>query len=352
MSTRRVFGKERSDEQTTEHEELRKNGRCPECEEQLVTEEYEMVCTRCGIVVEERFVKLGPTYQLKHVKKEADKRGLETTSPYMLDENGSPFQDAPLGVTFPTRRADWKFDAKGNPLSNGSYRRWDDIRHRQVRHVVESIDNWKTDALQDIKTMGRSSGVPRHARVRATDLFRDALDARLAGGRMAFESLAAGSLVVAARDHGCQHLIDDIVMWARTPHERACAGARKIRLGLDLVDVTPPTRQDAVENVVVEMVGSGRVDGNLTRYKALAEQLMQAADRAKIGSGTPRATVAGAAVHRAGLMLGYDPRNGGPNAKAVTAAVQELVDTSRGKIDGYSREVRDAYHGEGGEAAD
>lgn len=260
MSSKRVFGKTVSDEQTDEQEQ-QEDGQCPECKGEVVVEEHEAVCRGCGLVVEERFARLGAQFQLKHVDDEKDKKGLETPTPYLLDENGSPFQDAPLGVTFPASRGDWRFDSNGNRL-NGTYEKWSDIRHRQVKRVVQSRDNWRTDALQDIRTIGNSAGIPRHVCVRATALFRDAWDEGLAGGRMAFESLAAGALVVAAREVDCPQSIDEIAAWARTPHERACAGARKVRLGLNLVDEAPPTRPGAVEDVVVALVGNGmRVDG-------------------------------------------------------------------------------------------
>lgn len=349
MSSRCLYGKTVSDEQPDEQEQVREDGQCPECEGEVVMEEYEAVCSECGLVVDERFTQLGPKYQLKHVDKEEDKKGLETPTPYMLDEQGSPFQNAPLGVTFPSSRGDWRFDSNGNRL-NGTYEKWDNIRNRQVKRVVQSRDNWRTDALQDIRTIGNSAGIPRHVCERATDLFRDAWEKGLAGGRMAFESLAAGAIVVAARQAGLEQGIDEITQWARTPHERACAGARKVRLGLKLVDETPPIRPTAVEDVVVELIGDGLLVDGLKEFQALTDHLMWVADKAKIGPGTPRTTVAGAAAHRAGILLGYNPRFEGPSSREVAEAVQAVVDTSQKRISRYSREIRDVYEDVEGES--
>lgn len=334
MSSQRVYGKTVSDVQTDEQEET-KDGVCPECENPVMQEDRELVCTSCGLVVEEQFVDLAPQFQLKNVEKDEDKRGLETGSPYMLDEAGSPFESPPLGVTFPVRRSDWKFDGKDSRVSDRVYEKWDDIRYRQIRRESNSRDNWRTDALQDIKTIGRNAGVPGYVCKRATELFRDADDEGLPGGRMAFESVAVGTVVVAAREAGFQQSIDDIAQWARTPHERACAGARKVRVGLDLAEHIPPGRQDAVKQVL-DQVG---VDAFEDKLKPLTSHLMELADTEGIGPGTPRMTVAASAVYAADRLIGEKWLT----QRRVVEAASELVEMSTSKIGTYSRDLVEAY---------
>lgn len=140
-------------------------------------------------------------------------------------------------------------DGKDNWVSDKTLDKWGAIKHRQVKRESNSRDNWRTDALQDIKTIGRNSGVPRYVRKRAAALFRTADDEGLPGGWMAFESVAVCTVVVPARQAGFTQSIDDIAQWARTPHERACAGARKVRIDLGLAGQAQPGRQDAVATV-------------------------------------------------------------------------------------------------------
>lgn len=340
MSSQRVYGKTVSDVQTDEQEEEQaKNGVCPECENPVMQEDREAVCTSCGLVVKEQFVDLAPRFQLKNVEKEEDKRGLETETPYFLDPNGSPYKDSPLGVTFPSSRGNWKSDGKDNWVSDKTLDKWGRIKHRQVKRESNSRDNWRTDALQDIKTIGRNSGVPRYVRKRATDLFREADDEGLPGGRMAFESLAVGTVVVAAREAGFTQSIDDIAQWARTPHERACAGTRKIRIDLGLQEI-PPGRQDAVKKTV-DRVG---VDAFEDRLQPLTSHLVELADQEGVGPGTPRMTVAASALYASLKMLG----DTGSARRFLTQdqvvdAVNPIVELTKSKVSRYNCELIDAY---------
>lgn len=72
--------------------------------------------------------------------------------------------------------------------------------------------------------------------------------------------LAADVFIVAACEAECPHLIDVIAPWARIPDERACAGTRKIRLGLGLVDERPPVQPDAVDAVLNDSQRMGESD--------------------------------------------------------------------------------------------
>lgn len=337
MASSDISRKTVSDEQADEQEQVEV---CPECSGDVAMERREVVCSGCGLVVREEYVELSPRFQLGNVEKDEDRRGLETGTAYMLDENGSPYREAPLGVTFPTQGSDWRSDGKDNRVSDREYDKWDDIKHRQVKYTANSRDNWRTDALQDIKTIGRCAGVPSPVCERAAELFRAADDAGLPGGRMAFESLAVGTVVVAAREAGLKQSIDTIAQWARTPHERACAGARKVRIGLELADRVPPCRRDAVQQVV-DLLGLDAFDEELP---ALAEHLMDVGDAEGVGPGTPRMTVAASAVYAA-LKLLSDTGSARRfvTRQQVVDAVEPVVETSKKKTSRYNCELIDAY---------
>lgn len=189
--------------------------------------------------------------------------------------------------------------------------------------------------------MGQSAGLPHFVRIRATDLFRDALDTGLAGGRMAYESLAAGALIVATREAGCPHSIDAIIPWARTPEERACAGARRVRIGLGLVNECPPVRPDAVDVVFEALAEDGEspLGSSSLQVRELAYRFMEVADDVPVGPGTPRLTVAAAAVYAAAKLLGGNRLT----QQQLVAAVTPIVETSTGKLSRYNCELIEAY---------
>jgi transcription initiation factor TFIIB len=235
------------------------------------------------------------------------------------------------------------FDGKGNSLTGSQLRRVRRMEKR-LRWEGDSADRFRTDALMDIKAMGRSAGLPEFVRERATDLFRDALESGLAGGRMSYESLATGALIVAVREAGCPHTIDVITPWARTPEERGCAGARKVRIGLGLTDSCPPVRPGAID-VVLEALDEhaddrdGRFGSSYFEIREVASHLVDLADELSIGPGTPRLTVAAAAVYAGTRMISGVRLTQSELAEAVSS----IVEITPGRVSKYNCELLAAY---------
>lgn len=259
-------------------------------------------------------------------------------------ETASPYYADPVGSTFSFSY----YDRKGNALSGSQLRRvrW---MEKRLRWEGDSADRFQTDALRDIKAVGRSAGFPKFVRERATDLFRGALEAGLAGGRMAYESLATGTLIVAAREAGCPHSIDAITPWARTTEERGFAGARKVRINLGLTDSCPLMRPDVIDVVLKALDEQtddrdGRLGSSYLKVRQVASHLMDLADERSIGPRTPRLTVAALAVYtatrlsRAGARtaLAYDDFPDDPTDAEYT--IERLLQTGwLYKVDGDLR---------------
>lgn len=313
-------------EEATVERERSAQSVCPECEGRIVAARYDSYCETCGLVVSESHIEHGPT--LADMGKGRNQDGaprVETASPYHVDSVGSTFSFS-------------YFDGNGNPLSSAQVRRVRRMEKR-LRWESDSADQLRTDALQDIKSMGRSASLPRFVRERATDLFRDALKAGLAGGRMAYESLAAGALIVATQEAGCPQSIDVITPWARTPEERGCAGVRKVRLGLELTEQCPPVRPDAVDVVLDALDEHELLEETHLKLRQVACHLMEVADDASIGSGTARLTVAASAVYAATKMVD----GARVTQSEVVEAVSPIVETTTGKLSRYNCELIDAY---------
>lgn len=297
--------------------------RCPECGARLVTVRHETYCNACGVLVADRPLDRGPTLAALGAGTARDSQAsLERHSPYFIDKRSSTFSFS-------------YYDAKGNALSPTQLALVRRMERRQ-RWEQDSRQELLTDALHDIRTIGAATGLPQFVRERATQLFRRALEAGLPGGRMAYESLSAGAAVVAAREAGCPQSIEMLIRDSRTSLERGCAGARKIRLGLELVETCPPGRQQAVQTVL-DAVQDDLTGVDRRSVERQAEELVNLADTHRVGPGTTRLTIAAAAVYLAVQMAG-----GRLTQRALVAAVTPIVETTTGRISRYGCEIRSA----------
>ena len=296
--------------------------RCPECDDRLVTVRHETYCDACGVLLLDRPLDRGPALADLGAGTDRDSQSsIEPHSPYFIDKRGSTFSFS-------------YFDANGNALSS---RQLALVRRMERRQCWErdSREELLTDALHDIRTMGATAGLPRFVCERATQLFRLAFEAGLPGGRMSYESLSAGAAVVAAREAGCPQSIEMIIRDSRTSLERGCAGARKVRLGLGLVESCPPGRQDAVQTVL-DALRDELTGEDLHSIAHRAAGLLQLADEQRIGPGTTRLTVAAAAVYVATKAAGVQLTQG-----IVVEAVSPITETTAGRISRYGCEIRD-----------
>ncbi|MFD1589293.1 hypothetical protein ACFR9U_20135 [Halorientalis brevis] len=116
---------------------------------------------------------------------------------------------------------------------------------------------------------------------------------------------------------------------------RLCAAARKLRveLGLDV----PLVRQDVIKTLLDGLnIGDG---GTAVRTWRLARHLLAIADEQEVGSGTPRLTVAAAAVYTADRLI--DGKQW--TRQAVVDAATPEVELSVNKVARYHPRLYDAY---------
>ncbi len=205
---------------------------------------------------------------------------------------------------------------------------------------MDARDRRLNEGLRDVQSIGENLDLPVYVRVDASRLLRLAAERRLPGGRMAWESLAAGAIMLAARRAGVPRETEEIAMFAKSTHERACAAARKIRMGCGLTREYPPVRSDAIDAVLVGLddVLDARA---VLEFSRLGRTLLELADEEPVGMGTPRMTIAAAAVYAADRVT---------SGKSVTQAqvaesASRVCATSAGPLGRYSRELHDAYEG-------
>jgi transcription initiation factor TFIIB len=200
------------------------------------------------------------------------------------------------------------------------------------------------EALRDVELIGGSLGLPEHVVKTAARHLRRAVDAALPGGRMAWEALAGGAVLLAARASSVDRDAIDIAVATHTkaPHERVFAAARKLRCdgGIE----APVVRPDAVMAVADALDDDAIPEVRAGRTWQLATHLLGLADQVPVGPGTSRLSVAAAAVYAADRLLSGKHLT----QEQVATAASTILPTSIHRIARYSRELVGAYEAEHG----
>jgi len=301
---------------------------CPECEGQIRTADESSFCESCGLVVADEWVDRSPTLSDLGKVGDAD-ASIETLNPLRTDKGLHT-------------KIDKSTDGYGNPLSS---ERWETVQRLRKWHKRYQFGGQRgrrkrlNEGLRDIELIGSNLDLPDHILTTAAQYLRQAAGARLPGGHMAWEALAAGALLLATRD--AREKRDDldiaIATYAKAPRERVCAAARKLRceLGLDV----PVTRPNAVQTVIDGLDEDALPGARAVRTYRLARHLLQLGDQEPVGPGTPRLTVAAAALYAADRLLPGKELT----QPQVAEATSTVVETSTGRIGRYGRELYDAY---------
>ncbi|WP_227015626.1 transcription initiation factor IIB family protein [Haloarcula sp. JP-L23] len=278
---------ERGREPTVEHEPSARSA-CPKCAGRVITDDEASFCTDCGLVVADEWVNRSPTLTDLGLVGDAD-QSIETVDPMRTDKGLHT-------------KIDKSTDGHGNPLSTEQWAKVQRLRkwHKRYQFGAQRKRTKRlNEGLRDIEMIGGNLGLPAHVVKTAARYLRSASEARLPGGRMAWEALAGGAVLLAVRASPVDREAIDLAVATHTkaPHERVCAAARKLRCecGFDAPLIRPNAVMDVVDALAEDAIPGARA----VRTWRLAQHLMQLGDRVPVGPGTPRLTVAAAAVYAA-----------------------------------------------------
>ncbi|WP_135537056.1 transcription initiation factor IIB [Halostella pelagica] len=316
---------EASEEPVVEHEPARQST-CPECDGQVVTSDEESYCVDCGLVVSAEHVDRQPT---RGVHGPSDGSGpsewsCESINPLRIDKG--------LHTTFFLSS-----DGYGNSLSSEQMDKFERLRQRHKRFQVEDKRAIRlNEGFRDIESITGNLALPGFVAEDAGLFLKQGADARLPGGRMSWEALAGGAVLLAATEAGFSRSCDEVVQYTKSSYERVSAAARKLRceLGLDV----PPAREGVVDDVLIALDDSLDVQTCL-ELRELSDHLLEIADEKPVGPGTSRLTMGAAAVYAADRLT--DGKIATQAQMAETAST--IVDTSKNRVSRYSQALHDAY---------
>ncbi len=285
---------------------------CPSCEDggEIETDQKgEVVCTACGIVVDEGTVDHGPEWRSFSYEESQQKSRVGPPTNQLRHDRG-------LSTTI-----SWADkDANGNVLPAQKRRQMNRLRTWHIRsQTPDSKQQYRKQALGEIDRMGSALGLPTDVRKTAGDIFRQAHQNGIVAGR-SIEAVAAAGLHIAAAIASLNRTLDEITHVARVERTPIARAKRAINAEFNLA-IEPGRPSEFLDRFGSEL----DLD---TASIQKAREVLKAAPDTYLGSGASPVTIAASA-----LYLG-DRLTGGP------AVTQKEVGNC---CDIYDRVIQDHY---------
>ncbi|MCU4926722.1 transcription initiation factor IIB [Halobacteria archaeon AArc-dxtr1] len=219
----------------TEHETTGKEGvqSCPECDSTTLTistDESEISCEDCGLILEEETIDRGPEWRAFNAAERDSKSRVGAPTTQTMHDKGL------------TTTIDWKNqDAYGRSLSSEKRSQMNRLRKWQERIRTKDAGERNLQfALSETDRMASALGVPRSVREVASVLYRRALEEDLIRGR-SIEGVATSTLYAACRMEGIPRSLDEIAAVSRVDRMEIGRTYRYIskELSLEMQPVDP-----------------------------------------------------------------------------------------------------------------
>jgi len=290
---------ERQNEQQTESDE---SVTCPECSGAIRqdAERGEMVCSDCGLVVEEDTIDHGPEWRAFNSSERDSKSRVGAPTTKMMHDKGL------------STNIGWQNkDAYGNSLSSRQRQKMQRLRTWNERfRTRNSKERNLKQALGEIERMSSALGLPKEVRETASVIYRRALKDDLLPGR-SIEGVATASLYAAARQMRTPRSIDEVAMVSRIDEMEFKRTYRYIVRELGL-EVQPADPASYVPRFCSELDLNDEVERQ-------ARELLKAAADAGVTSGKSPVGLAAAAIYASSLLT---------NQKVTQSAVSDVTNVS------------------------
>ncbi len=280
---------------------------CPECGSLRHSHDYsraEVVCSACGLVIEDRIADQGP-----------DWRGFDNDDRMAREHNGPPttytIHDKGLSAMIDPR----DYDAGGSPLrpevraQMNRLRKWD----KRAR-VSGSVERNLSFSLSELDRVAGQLQLPRNVRESASLLYRKIVENGLTRGR-SMESATASAIYISCREFGIPRTLEE--MADVTKYNKKEIGKSYRLIARDMgIHLPPVNAMDYVPRFTSLLGLPGTVG---TKAVAILRQVIDEG----MGSGKGPAGIAAAAIYTA-CVLQDDPRTQ-KEISAITGVTEVTV---------------------------
>ena len=291
---------------------------CPQCGSTILirNELNQIVCAKCGFVIEDRPVDLGPEWRA-FTPEERDARS----------RTGSPLRHVGITSETLTTKIDLVFkDSSGKELDFKrkleilKYRKW-----QQRIRIQTSYERNTLQALNELNRLASQLGIPKAAIDEALAIYEKVLDKGLVKGR-SVEAIVAACLHMACRKLGIPRSLDEIAQFTKASKKEIARCFRLIarELGVKLPLADP-------KMYVPRIIEQLKLSGEILRE---AMKILDEAKKKGLTAGKDPAGLAAAAVYIASLLKGEVRTQ-----KEVAMAAQVTEVTVRNRYKELAREL-------------
>ena len=261
---------------------------CPECKGRNLKHDHErgeIVCQKCGLVIEENLVQEGPEWRAFDAEQRASRARTGAPLKYMSPNKG-----------IVTEIDQYNRDARGGKIAPSQQaqlyrmRKW----HKRAS-ISNSIERNLAIALTELNRVASHLGLPEQIREQSALLYRKCVEKGLIRGRQ-IESVVSAVIYAVCRQAGIPRTLDEITKVAEIPKKEIGRTYRLITQELGLkIPLTSP------QFYVTRFVTALRLSGE-TQKKA--QEILEKAMEKGLVSGRGPMGVAAAAVYIASVLTG------------------------------------------------
>lgn len=260
---------------------------CPECGSGDLSfdhERAELSCNRCGLVIDDEIMDLGPEWRAFDHEQRAKRT--RTGAPVT-----NTIHDKGLSTMI-----DWRNkDIYGNNIPIRNRVQWYRLRKWQRRIRISGVTERNLAfALSELDRTASKLHLPRSVREDASGIYKKAAEKKLIRGR-SMEGVVAASLYISCRSFQIPRTLDEMAETARVTKKEVGRTYRLLarELGIKLKPVSPVSY---VPRFVSELDLSGNIESR-------AVEIIELAIEQKLTSGRGPTGVAAAAIYIACVLL-------------------------------------------------
>jgi len=257
--------------------------RCPECGGKLISEENEVRCESCGLVVDEELIDSGPDWRAFSYDDEKEKSHVGLPSSVTKHDKGLSTE---IGFK----------DRYGKELSPDKKAQFSRLRRLQLQSRRSSgKERSLSTGLQEMHRMVSQLNIPKAVHEIAAVFYKSASAKGLMKGR-SIEAMVAATLYIASRFYNVPRTLEELSDAARVSKKEVARAERYLADKLD-INLKPASPSDYVPRFVSELGLEKDVENKIL-------EVIDMAERESLLSGRSPVSIAAAATYLVAKRMG------------------------------------------------